>query len=105
MDQTQRRLNLHAEFVKILGSDNVYFQPGSTRKMSYPCIIYKRDEAKETRANNLLYLNYPRYAVTVVDPDPDSEIPDAILKAFSHCSYSGHYAADSLNHTKLTLYY
>lgn len=100
-----QRLLLHSELVKILGSGNVYFQPGATIKMKYPCIVYKRDGHKSTYAGNLLYHGATRYSITVIDPDPDSETPDKLLRGFPYCSFSAHYAADSLNHDSYTLYY
>ena len=38
---TSRLLNLHDEFIQILGTQNVYFQPPASTKLKYPCIIYK----------------------------------------------------------------
>lgn len=100
-----RRLQLQTELETILDSKNVYFQPGATIKMKYPCIIYKRDGSKSFFAGDRLYHGKTRYLITVVDPDPDSPFPDTLSEHFPYCSFSAHYATDSLNHDSYTLYY
>lgn len=100
----QTRVELHSKLVAILGSEYVYFQPPSTVKMKYPCIIYKRDEQDTKFANNRLYMGMQRYSVTVVDPDPDSLIPSKLM-ALRYCSFVTHYPADNLNHDVYTLYF
>ena len=42
------RLILHDELITLLGSSNVYFQPPTSIKMNYPCIIYKLDDVEYT---------------------------------------------------------
>lgn len=87
-----------------LGSKNVYFQPPVNIQMKYPCIVYKRDYASTDHANNLPYRNTKRYAVTVIDQNPDSLIPDKIAK-LPLCSFSRFYTADNLNHDVFNLYF
>lgn len=99
------RLNLHEELCAILGTKNVYFQPPASVTMKYPCIRYSRAGMDQKRANNSTYLSTNRYEITVIDRDPDSTIPDSILKHFRMCSFDRAYVADNLNHTTLTLYY
>lgn len=98
------RLDLHDIFLEILGSDFVYFQPPPTYQMSYPCIVYQRDDIKSFFANNLLYRFKKRYKVTVIDPDPDSSIPDKILN-LATASFDRHFTFDNLNHDIFTLFY
>lgn len=99
------RLELHEELCAILKTRNVYFQPPESIKMKYPCIRYGKGRPDLRHANNTIYKSTNGYEVTVIDPDPDSEIPDKILNHFRMCSIERHYAADNLNHTVLTLYY
>lgn len=101
----ERRLKLHEEFYTILGTMNVYFQPPSSVKMKYPCIRYKKAKPDLKRANDKIYGKTNRYEVTVIDYDPDSNIPDKILEHFQMCSWDREYSSDNLNHTVLTLYY
>lgn len=104
------RLELHNEFINILGTQGqeisrVYYQPPESIKMEYPCIKYSRTGVNLRRANNGVYITVNRYEVTVIDYDSDSEIPDKILTHFQMCSFDRAYSADNLYHTTLTLYY
>ena len=98
------RLTLHNELVNILGSNKVYFQPPSTTKMDYPCIIYKRDADDPTYANDKRYLGMVRYLITVVDKNPDSLIPGKVVQ-LPYCAFVNHYTVDNLNHDIYSLYY
>lgn len=89
----------------ILGTENVYFQPPASVLMRYPCIRYSLDAPDLKRANNRIYKNTKKYEVVVIDYEPDSPIPDAILERFQYVSIDRRYTADNLNHTVLTLYY
>jgi hypothetical protein len=99
-----RRNDLHAILKTVLETDHVYFQPPPTIKMIYPCIIYKRDDAITRFANNFPYLRRQRYQVTVVDQNPDSEIPDRVGE-LPLCTYDRFYTADNLNHDVFTLFF
>jgi len=98
------RLELHDLLKTILGSDNVYFQPPPTIQMSYPCIIYSRDDIRIDQANNSPYKIVPRYSVIVIDRNPDSAIPGKLAK-LPLCSYSRFYAANNLNHDSFKLFF
>ncbi|MDB5716245.1 MAG: hypothetical protein JWO15_3642 [Sphingomonadales bacterium] len=101
MDQ---RLKLHAILEQILGSAYVYFQPPSNIKMKYPCIIYHRDAANTRFADNSPYRHTKRYAVTIIDGDPDSPIPDKVAE-LPLCSFDRAFVADNLNHDVYSLYF
>lgn len=98
------RLDLQAILVSLLGSGNVYFSPPENIKMEYPCIIYNRDRIDTKHADNKPYKHEKRYLVTVVDRDPDSEIPDKVA-ALPKCSYSRFYTAANLNHDVFTIFF
>lgn len=98
------RDELHEIFVNILGSRNVYFQPPESKKIMYPCIIYKRTKPSVKFANNISYINKKCYSVTVVDANPDSKIPDAI-EALTYCSFDRHFTSNNLNHYIYNLYF
>jgi hypothetical protein len=103
------RLDLHDILIDILGTtgapiSRVYFQPPPTMKMEYPCIIYKRSNRRDFFSSDRMYLTMKQYSVTIVDEDPDSEIPDKIL-GLPYCSFTTHFAVDGLNHDVYTLYY
>lgn len=99
------RLELHEELCAILGSSNVYFQPPGSVMMQYPCIRYSIARVDKRNANDKAYMHTVGYDVTVIDADPDSEIPMKILTHFPMCSLDREYASNNLNHNVLTLYY
>ena len=99
------RLKLHEGFKSILESDSVYFNPPESVRMTYPCIRYTLGAPRQNRANGNVYRHTDRYEVTVIDYDPESEIPDKIQRMFPYVSIDRRYTADNLNHTILTLYY
>lgn len=98
------RLKLHEILVEVLGSNSVYFQPPSDIRMDYPCICYKKSGENREFADNRSYLKDNQYTVTVIDPDPDSLIPDKVGE-LSMCRFVQFYTADDLNHFVYELYY
>jgi hypothetical protein len=101
---SKNREELHRILVDILGSRNVYFQPPESIKLKYPCIIYERSYIQTVKADNTKYIEIKEYTVTVIDEDPDSEIPDKLIK-LPYCSFSRHFVYDNLNHDVFTLYF
>lgn len=99
-----RRLELQEKLESILGSRNVYFQPPSNTKLSYPCIVYNRDDIDTKYANNTTYNIRVRYSLTLIGRSPESELIKEILK-LPYCSYDRFFTADTLNHDTFTLYY
>lgn len=97
------RLKLHEELCVILGSREVYFQPPPSVQMNYPAIVYSRRRIENTNANNIVYKQDDSYELTVIDPDPDSELVRKISK-LPTCSHDRHYKQDGLNHDTFTLY-
>lgn len=96
------RLELQALLEEL--APNVYFQPPANVQLVYPCIIYKRDFAQATFADNAMYRNTKRYMVTVIDRDPDSPIPDKVA-ALPMCIFNRFYTADNLNHDVFNLFF
>ena len=68
------RLNLQTELETILGSRNVYYQPPESVKMKYPAIVYSRKNIDNIFADDTVYTQNHSYELTVIDPNPDSEI-------------------------------
>lgn len=99
-----RRLELHAKLKDILGSDNVYFCPPPGYRMKYPCIVYKLGVSSVIPADNIKYQTKKQYVVTVIDEDPDSEIPDKVHNLL-YCGMDRVFTADNLNHFVYRLYY
>lgn len=98
------RLELQVVLKELLGSDHVYFQPPQNLQMAYPCIVYRRDDISARYADNVRYKHMRKYEVTVIDANPDSELPDKVgelpLSAFNRS-----FAADNLNHDVFNLFF
>lgn len=100
-----RRVELQHKLEKVPNVKKVYFQPPANVKLTYPCIIYNRDGGISKFADNDPYNFRRRYTLTVVDPDPDSEIPDFIANHFRMCISDRTYISDNLYHHVFSLYY
>lgn len=98
------RLQLQTELEELLGSKNVYYQPPASVKMSYPAIVYSRNDIRNDFANNDVYSQNRSYEVIVIDKNPDSEIVDRVSQ-LPMCRFDRHYTSDNLNHDVFTLFY
>ena len=105
MDDFERRLQLQSKLEEVIGSRNVYFQPPETMRLEYPCIVYFKKALPVNYANNKIYKKKQSYTLTYVDKNPDSEMPNTILHAFSFIRTDSYYRSEGLNHTKFTLYF
>lgn len=96
------RLQLH-QLLETL-TENVYFQPPTNIQLKYPCIIYRRDFAETKFADDQPYSFMLRYMVTVIDPNPDSDIP-AKVASLPRSLFNRFYTADNLNHDVFNVFY
>jgi hypothetical protein len=92
-----QRLDLQELLETLLGSENVYFQPPPNFSMSYPCIVYNRSNIRSRHGDNQPYKLDNQYTITVIDSNPDSEIPIKVAK-LPQCIFDRHFTADNLNH-------
>jgi hypothetical protein len=99
-----QRLDLQTLLETLLESENVYFQPPASVQILYPAIVYQRDDIRTAFADNNPYRHTKRYQVTVIDRNPDSDIPDKVAD-LPLCDYNRFYVADNLNHDVFTLYF
>jgi hypothetical protein len=97
-----QRLQLHQLLETF--TPNVYFQPPNNVQLKYPCIIYKRDFADVKFADGNPYNRTIRYMVTIIDQNPDSEIPSKVA-LLPMCLFNRFYTADNLNHDVYNLYF
>ena len=72
--------------------------------MIYPCIVYSRINILPTYADDVPYVGIDEYMVTVIDKNPDSNIPRKVL-TIPTARFSRHYIAESLNHYAIEIYY
>lgn len=96
------RLSLHSLLKEI--TSNVYFQPPENVQMAYPAIVYSRDGSTAERADNESYRLTKRYQVTVIDRNPDSDLPDQV-EGLSMCTMNRWFASDNLNHWVFTIFF
>jgi hypothetical protein len=102
----QNRKNLDKELRDILGSNNVYYQPDLNVRLKYPCIIYRLTEPGLTPADDSIYMYRNRYELTVIFKDPDSDLPERVVKNFRYCRFSGpRFISENLYHQPLTINY
>lgn len=100
-----KRLELHEILMTIPGLAGVYFQPPSTVRMKYPCIVYRKEGWNVNHADNILYKEKERYSITIIDSNPDSSFPYLLRHMFKYCRDDRTYVADNLNHYTFTLYF
>lgn len=104
MTETERRYELNSLLKEILGSDFVYYQPPENLKLHFPCIIYELSSKDVRYANDAKYRKMRRYTVTVIDKNPDSDIPLRV-EELPLCSFDRMFATDNIYHSVYTLYY
>ena len=97
-----QRLQLHQLLETFV--DHVYFQPPTNVKIVYPCIVYKRDFANTEFADNNPYNHMMRYMITIISPNPDSEIPKKVA-AMPMSLFNRFYTVDNLNHDVYNVYF
>ena len=100
----ERRLLLQAILETILGSKNVYHQPPSNVRMSYPCIKYDLDYIAIRHANNYPYSQDYRWLVTYITKQPNLEVASKFAK-LPMCSFNRFYTSSELNHYVYRLYF
>lgn len=98
------RIDLQTKLESLLGSDKVYFQPPPSVQMVYPCIVYRLSGLPSEHADNIPYHISNEYSITVIDANPDSEIPFKVSKLRSS-SFVNRFPKDGLNHTIFTLHF
>ena len=86
------------------GIRNLYFQPPSTVKMSYPCIRYSLSEIQQRHADNNVYSTKKRYQLMLISKDPDNPHVD-LIAALPTCRFNRSYTADNLYHYVFEIYY
>lgn len=104
-----RRLELDKRLREILqeetGQVNLYFQPPEGFKLTYPCIIYKKDTGDHMFADNSVYQFTQAYQLTFISKNPDNSVVERILKEFKWAKYGRSFQAENINHDVIILYY
>lgn len=98
------RPNLQKLLEKLMGNRNVYFQPPTSLRMSYPAIVYSRSSIENLYADNSSYVQNVAYKLVVIDKNPDSAIVKKVSK-LPMCKHNSNYVSDNLYHDAFTIYY
>jgi len=56
------------------------------------------------KADDRVYNFTNGYMITIIDPNPDSYIPERLLE-LSMCTFDRHFVANNLYHTVFNIYY
>ena len=99
-----QRLNLSNLLRDLLGSSNVYFEPPTSLKMKFPCIVYERAKLEPDYADNLPYKIDKVYYVTCIYDDPDSDLP-LKLAQLPMSVHQRHYTSDNKHYDQFRLVY
>ena len=102
------RTELHEKFMQLKEDGiikNAYFQPPENLKIEYPCIIYSLDGDYHRYANNMMYRNVNRYAVTFITKSPENTLNDWFAQYFNMYSFDRRFVNDNLHHNVYNLYY
>lgn len=103
--EEQRRLELSQKLHELFKSNNIYYQPPESFKMSYSCIRYKRSSKNTRYANNKTYGMRQEYEIMVISHSPDEPVVFAIPNEFEYCRHGRSYVADGLYHEVFYIYW
>lgn len=97
------RLRLHEKLVKIMKTtsnpvNSVFFKPQSNVRLTYPCIVYTRNQSSSVYADNLKYFSKDNFRLTVIDRDADSTIVSKILEDIPTSVKNDEFVSDGLYH-------
>lgn len=88
--------------IDILGSGNVYYNPPESQKLNFPCIVYNLSYIEQIHADNLSYLDYTTYKITVVSKIPDHPAIKNILR-LPMTKFSTNFVKNGFYHTVILL--
>lgn len=91
---------------EIMGpNQKVYYQPPENLKLTYPCIVFERNDAYIHHADNVSYNIMKRYSVTLITKTADNdEYLDKILD-LPMCSMEREFKSDGLVHDLFNIYF
>lgn len=84
--------------------NNVYFQPPSGYKLTYPCIVYDLEKTDVKYADNVPYAVYDLYFIKYITRDPDDSTRNQIIQ-LPMCSSERVFVSDNLYHHPFRLYW
>ncbi len=91
---------------EIMGPNNrVYFQPPENLKLSYPCIVFHRNDALRRNADNIPYFKAKRYSVTLITKNADNDEYIDKLLDLPMCGFEREFTTDGLTHELFNIYF
>ena len=99
------RLDLQRELEELFETQNVYFQPPESFKLTYPCVVYTRRTGDTKFADNKPYTFRKSYEVTLIRNDPESDWVDKFAMHFPMSRYDRNFKSDNLEHDIFVVYY
>lgn len=99
------RLSLQQNLEALIGNNHVYYQPPETLKITYPCIVYKRQVGKTDYADDRTYNHTRSYEINYITRNPDDPLIDTILFSFSSIRLANRYCTGGLYHNVYVIYY
>jgi len=103
MAKISNRNDLKKALRTILGSNEVYFQPPESKKLTYPCIIYELGDYNLIHADNGKHHIDDLYNITLITKLPDETIGKALLE-LPMCGFNRVFINDGLYHYVFTIY-
>jgi len=82
----------------------VYGDGPENTEMVYPAIRYEKGFEEIFYADNLPYEITDRYAVTVIEEDPNTPLA-LLVRQLPMCSFNRFYVADNLKHSVYNIFY
>ena len=98
------RLKLHSILLKVIGNENVYFDPPTNKILSFPCIKYNRETIDIKRADNTVYMKRNKYNITVIGAYGTDDTVSELLQ-LPYCTCNREYTVNGLTHTVLTIFF
>lgn len=103
-----RRMELHKKLLGVASEFNakVYFQPPTMNTIVKPAILYSRLAPEKRTADNALYFSKDKYQIEVLYLDPDSELPEEIVKTLGpSASISNYFIGNNIYHAIINCYF
>lgn len=99
-----RRLALQTKLEEILGSENVYYNPPSNKRMNYEAIRYTLNDIERRSADNLAYFRMHCYQITYIGYTLKDDIKEKLMD-LPYASFERSYKADNLDHYIVNIYW
>lgn len=97
--------DLRTELIQITNMKNVYYQPPSNVRMSYPCIRFKLDSNDVKYASNTPYRTMIKYQIVYITNKVDDDMITLLQTRLRYCVFDRSYISDNLYHYVFEVFY